>query len=631
MFARNDARVNPIFFVLNHMDRTDGATEPEPPAHSDVVDGERYKFASSVVQSLDEEDAQDDKKPGEKPASAAREAAVPPKTQPPDAAADSSKPQAATIKEEQETTPGSSSTLAPAPAPAPDPAPAPASDPGSSPAPAPDPASSPAPAPAPELPVEPALAFDNTGSRRTWLTLKLTEHGVFSSMPNGHTLNTPSRNRIKQLQGVHGDARWWLAKLKNTLFSCSDSYVMRRDVTVYRRGGPPSNYEGSWFPTALSYGVDAEAFEAATVLGLTVEVTEFTPTTPRAPPNMNEVVGTIDTLLLAASVGAAPPVLAAFLVYDKSGLLRGTVVVSSVHTFTLGDMLATYQSMSPVDNKLLASQQLHAASRSIVDVLAKLAGAKIVKLNLSANSVVFVPSMEAKDREWVLCGHGFKVGTTDLVSGMPHVTDFDPRLTRYLASHRDYDHRSALVLMTSILLQTLRAEYGMTTTEVVLNAFLGRDVDGGVDPAAVLGSPLVMAWHAHPFGISKEYTASNDAFYMMMKKELLGMHDFPQRNALPKTLYEQTLHDYTLLAKSETMDAGLMLVYANDKRMVFDSLVMHSTLTRHVMLDAEEEKAALDAAIYGKARLQSVINMRKTRRAARRARAASGAQVSPGD
>ena len=109
--------------------------------------------------------------------------------------------------------------------------------------------------------------FANSGSRRTWLTLGLMEHGVFSSLPTGHADEMTEADRIRKLQGAHGDARWWFQKLKSTLFSCSDSYVTRRGVTVYRKGGPPSSYEGRWFPSADTYGVDADAFEAATVLG----------------------------------------------------------------------------------------------------------------------------------------------------------------------------------------------------------------------------------------------------------------------------------------------------------------------------------------------------------------------------
>ena len=108
-------------------------------------------------------------------------------------------------------------------------------------------------------------------------------------------------------------------------------------------------------------------------------------------------------------------------------------------------------------------------------------------------------------------------------------------------------------------------------------------------------------------GVWKSYSAADDAFYLMMRNELLGSQDVPQRDALPKALYEQTLDDYTLLAKTETADAGFMMVYADDGRMVFDSLVMHSTLSSLVLADAEDERAALDAALHGTARLRSVI------------------------
>ena len=336
MFSRNDASAGPIYFVLDGMTTASGIPQEDSEADVDMeADEGRYKFAPTVVESLD--GTYDD---DARAADLRREPSNPPTKQPtPRDGGDDS------------------------------------------------------------VTVEPAAAFANSGSRRTWLTLGLMEHGVFSSLPTGHADEMTEADRIRKLQGAHGDARWWFQKLKSTLFSCSDSYVTRRGVTVYRKGGPPSSYEGRWFPSADTYGVDADAFEAATVLGTSVEVTEFTPTTPRAPPNVNEVVTTIDTMLTAASVGVAPPVLAAFLVYDVTGLLRGTVVVSSVHTFTLGDMLSTYQSMSAADNRLLASQQLHDASKSIVRLLAALARARILKLNLSAETIVFVPSMQAKDEE----------------------------------------------------------------------------------------------------------------------------------------------------------------------------------------------------------------------------------------
>lgn len=459
-----------------------------------------------------------------------------------------------------------------------------------------------------------ALAYDKTGSRKSWLRSGLTDNGVFTSMPRGHEDGVHLLDKVKQLKGVHGDASWWLGKLKNTLFSCADSYVTRRDVKVYRRGGPPSNYEDKWFPSAISYGIKPEDFEAVTILGMAVEIVEFTPNTSSPSPDINEVVCRLETLLVAASVGAAPPVLAAFLVYGNSGLLRGTVVVSSVHTFTLGDMLAAYQKLSPADNRSLAIQQLHGASRAVVDLLENLALAKIVKLNLSADSIVFVPEMEASNENWILCGNGFKIGTTDLIPGVPYVTDFDPRLTRRITDVR-YDKHTALVIMTSVLLQALRAEFGMMATEVVLNAFLGRSVDGVDDTG--LASQLVASWDALP--AMEHFTNEDDAFFQLMKKELIGTHHFPQRDALPSSLYEETLEDFIRISKSETIGAGLTLVHASDERFIFQRLVVQITSSSYVLMDAEEERAALDSALHGMARLSSVISMRKKRRVERRA------------
>lgn len=455
------------------------------------------------------------------------------------------------------------------------------------------------------------LASDPAVPRRAWLTAELMANGVFAALPPAHAEGSPARGGgLKLLQGLPGAAGWWMENLKRTPFSFSDSYVPRRDVTVYRRGGPPNQYEGGWFPTAAAYGVDAPSFEAAALLGMTVEVVEVARPAPGALPDVGEVVGALDTLLTAASVGAAPPVLAAFRVYDGARALRGTVVVSSVHTFTLSDMLETYKRMSAADNRELVVQQIRDASRSIVALLDKLARARIVKLNLTAEGVVFVPRMQPSEDEWMICGHGFKVGETELVAGVPHLTDFDPRLTRCVgADDPGYDANSALVLMASILLHALRAEHGTLAWEVVLAAFLGRAATNSNADQPRADAQLVVAWSEAP----RRPDGFPDGFHELLQRAFLGPHVLEQRNALPRELYEEALRDFLLLRTNETIDAAL-----TPRAERFDKLVRQSTQTRWARLDPQEEHDVREEDARVMASLNAVIEGRSERRAERR-------------
>ena len=211
--------------------------------------------------------------------------------------------------------------------------------------------------------------------------------------------------------------------------------------------------------------------------------------------------------LEAAATGLAPAVLAVFLVHsgdnykihqrtpalgttdvselpklrgDSSSELQATVSVTQATLFTLGDLLASYRKSSntPLLLPSLPSGSLYELSAAIARRVRAMADAKMLKLNVTPDTVVFVPNLcEGEDGALQSTGYGFLGMET--VRGVPMMLDFDPRFTkRFTTQSTDYDSDGAYTTMMLIFLASIRAQYGGAVQDVVFNKLVGRTLDG---------------------------------------------------------------------------------------------------------------------------------------------------------
>jgi hypothetical protein len=121
---------------------------------------------------------------------------------------------------------------------------------------------------------------------------------------------------------------------------------------------------------------------------------------------------------------------------------------------------------------------LYELSAAIARRVRALADAKMLKLNMTPDTVVFVSNLcEGEDGELQSTGYGFLGMET--VRGVPMMLDFDPRFTkRFTTQSTDYDSDGAYTTMMLIFLASIRAQYGGAVQDVVFNKLVGRTLDG---------------------------------------------------------------------------------------------------------------------------------------------------------
>lgn len=412
-----------------------------------------------------------------------------------------------------------------------------------------------------ETKAQPFLKSEEVPSIRDWLVNGLgKQRGVLSAWPCAAGLPSAPTERVLLLSRnvASGFSNWWIHKFKSTLFSKKDSYRHRATNTVvYRVGGSPEA-GWNWFPRGVLYGLEPGAVDAFLHFGLVVTVKHL-PVASDAPALGAQVAQAAVGLYLeleAATHGIAPPVFAAMLVFNRdtpagdtpdhhSSDVIGTVVASQLHTFRLSDMLAAYNALKPEENRVLVQNQIQSATLEIFSKIQRLAASNITKLNICAANIVFCPHLaESEGDDWVLMGFGFKTADYDLVSGKPHLAEYDPRFCKRMTGQSKYDPNCALVLMVGILLAAVRAEFGSSAATLMLRALLNQDPEG--IPTTATRSPLTIAFTA------AAAAGKAEAFRDVILRAF--QHSRIERDAVPSSVFDEIVaHAMETLAQPVTV------------------------------------------------------------------------------
>lgn len=438
---------------------------------------------------------------------------------------------------------------------------------------------------------QPFVRSDVTKNIRDWLIRGLgTTRGVLSAWPQATGLKSAAADRVLLLDQAlsSGHAWWWLHKFRNTYFSRSDSYRQRPNEAVYRLGGEPA-MGWNWFPRGTLYGMDPGTIDAFLHFGLTVTVRHM-PLSDASPALDTQIAYAAIAIYLeleAATIGVAPPVFAAMLVFNAdtyknapegdaispallpdpvrngdSSHVIGAVVASQLHTFRLSDMLRTYNELRPEENKVLVQKQIQDATIDLANKIQRLAANKIVKLNLCASNVIFCPHLADSEKgdDWVLLGYGFKTAEKELITGKPYLCEYDPRMCKRMGGAQEYDANCAFVLMVAVLLAAVRAEFGGAAT-LMLRALLNQDPDG-IPRAGAQSTPLSQAFAA-------AYTKA-DVFRDVLLRAF--QHSRPERDAVPSTVFDELVADFADSLLQPVVALGMQTRSGQPPR--FNSLVL---------------------------------------------------------
>jgi hypothetical protein len=345
------------------------------------------------------------------------------------------------------------------------------------------------------------------------------QRGVIAALPRSAWPSSASEAestlaRVVALDSTRAASKswWWSWRLRASKYHTSRS--VDEMTSVHTTDGVDSD-ANCWYPTKESYdcAISEDAFDRLTLGGFSTGIRVAELDVP-----FQQQADLKQRLLLeleAAATGLAPAVLAVFLVHsgdnykihqgtpalgttdvselpklrgDSTSSLNATVSVTQATLFTLGDLLASYRKSrnNPLLRPSLPSVEgsLYELSAAIARRVRALADAKMLKLNITPDTVVFVPNLcEGEDGELQSQGYGYLGMET--VRGVPMMFDFDPRFTkRFTSQTTDYDADCAYSVMMLILMASIRAQYGGAVQDIVGNKLIGRTLDGKpMDPS----------------------------------------------------------------------------------------------------------------------------------------------------
>lgn len=325
-------------------------------------------------------------------------------------------------------------------------------------------------------------------------------------------------NRIVTLDPTRacGKAWWWLLRLRQSEYLRETAYGQDDLSSVYHTDGVEAS-ANAWLPSNDDYDVlvQREAFDRITLAGFAVSVRYMAPSVGKAPTTLDELPLLQQRMLLeleAASMGTGPAILATMLVHSgeqfsnselqmasardelseaamvsKTAPIRACVTVSQTHAFRLGDLLQHYNT---VLGDPLLRPSLPALNGGIFEMTAAiarkvraLANSRILKLNMTPDTIVFCPRLMENAETGELEAHGYGYSGMHTVKGVPYVWDFDPLYTeRSSAQNADYDANCAYVVMMLVLLASVRAQYGEAVARIMINKIIGRGPSGAALP-----------------------------------------------------------------------------------------------------------------------------------------------------
>ena len=292
----------------------------------------------------------------------------------------------------------------------------------------------------------------------SWLDEKRSSH-VVSALPAA-LWNKPTAigSRIGTLSSHAGDPRWW----RDQLFSAPLPSSSSTETDATMRYDHDDLF--AWFPAHddVDPALQSIEFDRISLAGTTVTV--------HAMPTKRLLFE-----LEAAANGTGPAIFAA----------SGPVVVSQLHSFRLSDLLAARNAAlaDPLRTEATFDATIFESTAAIVRKLRALATNRVVKLNVTADSVVFCPRLaggdDGDDGGESLSESGYGFDGMQSVRGLPYLRCFDLEFTKRVPNSIDsYSADSAYVLMTAVLLTTVRAEFGGSAARLMLRKLKGCDVDG---------------------------------------------------------------------------------------------------------------------------------------------------------
>ena len=323
-------------------------------------------------------------------------------------------------------------------------------------------------------------------------------------------------------------------------------------LSVYRLAGT-ANRSFSWFPAGAVYGMEPGAIDALIHYGLAVTVRRFEEAghEPTLRAQEQQVAAEAHLLLQAAAHGLAPATFAFMLVHDgddyaaaapeaarsdASRRLAGTVAVTQTHSYRLSDMLHAYTELDASANHQRAREQVVGAVGAIAAKVRALAGLRVLKLNVTPDTIVFCPEL-VEDAEgsgdWELRGFSFRTSDAQHVPpGQPHLWDFDARLCKRCDSAEGYVPDFAFALSMLVLLATVRAQCGLGAYALVRDALMG---DLG-------GLPRVL-------DRMRAERQAVEAFGLALSR--LFQHTRVERDALPADVFTDLRRDVARAADAE--------------------------------------------------------------------------------
>lgn len=342
--------------------------------------------------------------------------------------------------------------------------------------------------------------------------------GVIAALPRGVFSNADTAaqstavGRIITLDPSRacGQAPWWLWRLKDSDFVEKLAYTLDDVTSIYQTDGLDG--ANNWLPAGDSYGATVldTPFDAISLAGFSVVVRNVPPPIGGAAGTMDKLPALQQRMLLeleAAATGTGPAILGTMLVHSEDrymdyaaaraqasdelpksttmmppGRVVACVTVTHVNSFRMRDLLGAYN-REIVDKMLLPTPpgvngSLYELTASIARKVLALSKARIIKLNMTPDTIVFCPLLvdnEAGKME----EQGYGYDSLETVRGIPFLWDFDPLYTKRLTSANvEYNADCAYVTMMLVLLASVRAQYGEAACRIMINKLIGRTVDG---------------------------------------------------------------------------------------------------------------------------------------------------------
>jgi hypothetical protein len=306
-----------------------------------------------------------------------------------------------------------------------------------------------------------------SGDIRQWLFTTLSRGGVFAAVPGEHR----GSSRIMALAhgSAAGTATWWSSWLCRTAFGAASSGQFG-DRSVYRLGGEAAG-GFDFFPSGAAYGLVPGHLPKLLHYGLAAELIELDASgaSPVFDTQLQQQSVSMFAHLEAAANGIAPPLFACYAITDaplpEPGIapdstlvssggshIRAVISISQAHTFTLDDAMAAFESMDVTDNTTAARESIGKLLDAVSSKLQALARLKVLKVNCTAQTIVFCPELVDDGDDWELKGHSLRTRAHSPTRGQPFVTQFDGRLTKRLGAHDGFDSNAAFATSLAVLL-----------------------------------------------------------------------------------------------------------------------------------------------------------------------------------